>query len=414
MQMPRAFQIPGFGQYCLGQGLSIVGTGMQCVLVPWYVYYQTKSPLALALVAVTTALSLCLCPYGGVIADKYNRWTILVVSQWIALAQAAALGLIALTGAFNLWLVLALNFIAGTITAFEFPARQAFKSELATEDTLAGVIGFYNSVDFTAFALGQAIGGVMIVSLPGNTATLCFFVNTASYLAALWALLAVRPQVMVKPAVNQSEDTPTLSIMEGLRLIRSDRLVLALMLQTAVVVLFCKRFDPLLPAYAEEGLKNVAATGWLKVAMVIGAILGGLWIGRIATKQAQLRWSYHMLVALPVVLLVLFAITREPITASLAVAIVSAVLLIQDSCCLASIQSNVVPSMRGRVVSWRVTVNWGLDLLVALPLGWAATMGGVRPVLITSAIVGGLVALALWLSTGLHRRSPKYSDHAAS
>jgi hypothetical protein len=73
MQLPRAFQIPGFGQYCLGQGLSIIGTGMQCVLVPWYVYYQTKSPLALALVAVTTALSLCLCPYGGVIADNYNR-----------------------------------------------------------------------------------------------------------------------------------------------------------------------------------------------------------------------------------------------------------------------------------------------------------------------------------------------------
>jgi predicted MFS family arabinose efflux permease len=314
--------------------------------------------------------------------------------------------LIALTGAFNLWVVLALNFIAGTITAFEFPARQAFKSELASEDDLAGVIGFYNSVDFTAFALGQAIGGVMIVSLPGNAATLCFFANTASYLAALWALLAVRPKVMDKPDVNQSEDTPTLSIMEGLRLVRSDRLVLALMLQTAVVVLFCKRFDPLLPAYAEEGLKNVAATGWLKVAMVIGAILGGLWIGRIASKQAQLRWSYHMLVALPVVLLVLFAITREPITASLAVTIVSAVLLIQDSCCLASIQSSVAPSMRGRVISWRVTVNWGLDLMVALPLGWAATVGGVRPVLIACATIGGLVSLALWLSSvGLRRQT---------
>ena len=298
---------------------------MQCVLVPWYVYYQTKSPFALALVAVTTALSLCLCPYGGVIADKYNRWTILIVSQWVALVQAVVLGLIAMTGAFNLWLVLALNFLAGTITAFEFPARQAFKSELADEDTLAGVIGFYNSVDFTAFAVGQAIGGVMIVSLPSNAATLCFFVNAVSYLAALWALLAVRPQSTLKPAANSASTEPaqTLSIMEGLRLVSSDRLVLALMLQTAIVVLFCKRFDPLLPAFAEEGLKNVAATGWLKVGMVVGAILGGLCMGRIASKQSQLRWSYHMLVALPVVLLVLFAIAREPITASLAVAIVS-------------------------------------------------------------------------------------------
>ena len=79
MQMPRAFQITGFGQYCLGQGLSIVGTGMQCVLVPWYVYYQTQSPLALAMVAVTTALSLCLCPYGGVIA-----WTNRLPRQYLS------------------------------------------------------------------------------------------------------------------------------------------------------------------------------------------------------------------------------------------------------------------------------------------------------------------------------------------
>jgi MFS family permease len=398
MQMPRALQIPGFGQYCLGQGLSIIGTGMQCVLVPWYVYYQTKSAIALALVAVTTALSLCLCPYGGVIADRYNRWTILIVSQVIALTQAAVLGLIAFTGAFNLWAVLALNFLAGTITAFEFPARQAFKSELAGEDRLATAIGFYNSVDFTAFALGQAIGGVMIVSLSADAATVCFFVNAASYLAALWALIAVRPRTMLKPVAAASGETQALSMIEGLRLVRSDRLVLALMLQTAIVVLFCKRFDPLLPAYAEDGLKSVEATGWLKVAMVIGAILGGLVMGRIVGKESQLRWSYRMLMALPVVLLILFAIAWEPITASLAVAIVSGVLLIQDSCCLASIQTNVAPQMRGRVVSWRVTVNWGLDLLVAMPLGWAVAKGGVRPVLITCAAMGAIVAIAMWLA----------------
>jgi MFS family permease len=400
MRMPRALQIPGFGQYCLGQGLSIIGTGMQCVLVPWYVYYQTKSAIALMLVAVTTALSLCLCPYGGVIADRYNRWNILIISQVVALAQAAVLGWIAMAGMFNLWVVLALNFLAGTITAFEFPARQAFKSELVGEDRLATVIGFYNSVDFTAFALGQAIGGVMIISLSADAATVCFFVNAASYLAALWALIAVRPRTVPKPTVatTTTEEVQSLSMMEGLRLVRSDRLVLALMLQTAIVVLFCKRFDPLLPAYAEDGLRSVEATGWLKVAMVIGAILGGLVMGRIAGKESQLRWSYRMLLALPVVLLILFAVAWEPITASLAVAIVSGVLLIQDSCCLASIQINVAPQMRGRVVSWRVTVNWGLDLLVAIPLGWAAATGGVRPVLITCAAMGAIVAIALWLS----------------
>jgi len=394
MKMPRALQIPGFGQYCLGQGLSIVGTGMQCVLVPWYVFYQTKSPLALAMVAVTTALSLCLlCPVGGVVADRYNRWTILIISQVVALAQAAALGLIAMTGAFNLWVVLALNFLAGTITAFEAPARDAFKSELAGEDTLAAALGFYGTVDTTAFALGQAIGGVMIVSLSGDAATVCFLVNAASYLAALGALLAVRSRTV--PVAPQK--MPALSMMEWLRLVSSGRLVLGLMLQTAIVVLFCTRFDPLLPAYAEGELKSVEATGWLKVAMVIGAILGGLLMGRIASKESQLRWSYRMLIALPVVLLIWFVIAWEPISASLVVVIVSGVLLVQDRCCAASLLTSVAPQMRGRVASWRITLIWGLEFLVAVPLGWAAATGGVLPVLIISATIGAVFAIALWL-----------------
>jgi hypothetical protein len=393
MRMPRALGIPGFGPYCLGQGVSIIGTGMQCVLVPWFVYVQTQSPLALALVGVTTALSLCLLPYGGVIADRHGRWGILIISQVVALAQALALGLIALTGTFTLWFVLALNFLAGAITAFEFPARQAFKSELATEDQLPGVLGFYNSVDGTAFAIGQAIGGLMIVYLSWSAASLCFLINAASYLAALGALLAVRRYSVPTRRVTAA-DAPALSMMAGLRLMGSNRLVLTLVLQTAIVVLFCRRFEAPLPAFAGAGLGDVDAFGWLKVAILVGTIIGGWCMASISDKEQQLRWSYFTLLALPTTLLAAFA-TSYLLAASFLLAVAAGVMLVQDSCSLASIQTNVNASMRGRVVSWRGTVNWGLDLAVVLPFGWAATAMGVRPVLMIGAVMGGVAALAL-------------------
>ncbi len=393
-------QIPGFRQYCIGQILSLLGTGMQCSVLFWYVQSCTNSAFDTTVVfLVNGGAMFLLLPVGGVFADKHDRWNILIISQVVALLQATALGFIALTGAFSLWSITPLSALAGGITGFDAPARRRLKSDLADEKSVDKVIRFYDWIDKTAFTAGFAIGGILIVALPRNTATICFFVNAASYLAALWALLAVRPRGTAKAASKSSHSEPEqgLPILEGLRLICSSWTVFLPVFQTAVVVVFCNRLDPLLPAFAEDGLRNIRATGWLEIAKLVGFTLGGLWMHRYVTKESQLRWSYRTLTALSVVLLIMFTFAREPISASLAMAVASAALLVQGSCGQAVMEISVAPAMRGRVNSWRGSMYWGLDTLVGIPSGWAATSFGVCPVLIAYAAMGTVIALCLWL-----------------
>lgn len=65
-------RIPGFGYYCLGNGLSIFGTGLWCAVIFWFVWRHTNSAPALGMVAVTTAAPLLLCAVGGITALAPN------------------------------------------------------------------------------------------------------------------------------------------------------------------------------------------------------------------------------------------------------------------------------------------------------------------------------------------------------
>src|SRR5262249_28047207 len=151
---------------------------------------------------------------------------------------------------------------------------------------------------------------------------------------ALWALLAVRKAGQAQ--LPHQEEEERLSMLEGLRLIASNRLVLLLMAQTAVVVIFMKRFDPLLPAFAEEGLGNTDITGLLKLGMLVGAIAAWLGTSYLSNSEVHRQWSYRLLVVLPLVL-ICFAATGHEYVAAGALALVSTILLAQESCNVAAL-----------------------------------------------------------------------------
>src|SRR5271168_958883 len=139
-------RIKGFGLYLIGNGLSIFGTGLWCAVMFWFVWRHTNSAPALGLVAATTAAPLLLCAVGGVTADHYDRRGVLMLTQVIALLVAAVFAAITLAGYFNLWVVLALNATNSLITAFEYPARNAFKADIAGTTMTARVNSLYSAV----------------------------------------------------------------------------------------------------------------------------------------------------------------------------------------------------------------------------------------------------------------------------
>jgi MFS family permease len=152
---------PNYRTYLAGSFVSNIGTWMQRVAQDWLVL-ELSGGSAVA-VGITTGLQflpmLLLSPYGGLIADRFNKRRILKVTQsWLAIC-AAALGLLAVTGVATTAHVYLVAFAFGIGTAFDNPARQSFVSEVAGPDHLPNAIGLNSATFHAARIVGPALAG---------------------------------------------------------------------------------------------------------------------------------------------------------------------------------------------------------------------------------------------------------------
>ena len=173
--------------YLAGSFVSNIGTWMQRVAQDWLVL-ELSNGSALA-VGVTTGLQflpmLVLTPYGGLIADRFDKRRILKITQcWLALC-AAVLGLLAITGLATTEHVYLLALLFGIGTAFDNPARQTFVSELAGPEHLPNAIGLNSATFHSARIVGPALAGLLIAAFGSGWAILSNAVTYAAFIAAL-------------------------------------------------------------------------------------------------------------------------------------------------------------------------------------------------------------------------------------
>ena len=188
----RSLRVRNYRFYFFGQIVSVTGTWMQSVAQVWLVLKLTGSPLALG---ITTGLQflpiLVLGPWGGVVADRFDKRKVLIATQAADACLALVLGALTLAGVVQLWMVYLLAFGLGLVTVVDNPTRQSFVMEMVGPDDLQNGISLNSAVFTGARVLGPALAGALI--LTGGIAT-CFFVNAFSYLAVIAGLLAMRPR----------------------------------------------------------------------------------------------------------------------------------------------------------------------------------------------------------------------------
>ena len=127
--------------------------------------------------------------WGGVIADRFDRRRVLLVTQTLAALLAVVLWLIVLTGVVQVWMVFALAIALGLVTVVDEPARQAFVEEMVGRERVPNAIALTSAVGNSARITGPAIAGLLIFSVG---VAWVFFVNAVSFVAVLVALVAMR------------------------------------------------------------------------------------------------------------------------------------------------------------------------------------------------------------------------------
>lgn len=384
-----AFSVPNYRRFWIGQVLSLVGTAMQAVSLPWLVLLLGGSPLELGIVgAAQFAPALVVAPIGGVIADRFDKRRLLIATNLVAMGEAAALFVLSATGVIEIWHVIGLAVVIGIASAIELPVRSAFMVELVPREVMANAVSL-GSVAFNASrVVGPAVGGVGIAAL-GVAAN--FGVNSLSFAAVLFALLRIDPARFHRRPMPDEHPPLLSSLREGFSYAARTRVIrwtLVLLLGMAV---FSMQFTILIPLLARNELV-LSAEGY---GALFGAFGAGSLVGAfVLAYTVRRRFAVFVLGASAAFLLceVLLGVTRPlPVIYALAalcgffgIAFINTINV--------ALQGTVPDELRGRVMSLFVMVLVGSAPLGALFAGTVAELWSASAAFV---IGSGLAALVL-------------------
>jgi len=390
IQTFRAFRHRNFRLWFLGQTVSLFGTWMQATAQGFLVYQLTRSPAYLGYVAFSAGTpSWLLMLYGGAVADRVPRRTLLLVTQGSMMALAFLLAGLTFGGTVRPWHIVTLAFALGIANAFDAPARQAFVWELVSVEDLTNAVAL-NAVMFnSATVVGPAAAGIVYASLgPGW----CFVFNGISFLAVIAALLSME----IRPGRDPDQGSPAPSgVGEGIRYVASHPVVRTVVLLVTSVSVFGWSLTSLMPAWAVDVLHGDARTnGLLQAARGLGALLGALTLATLSQQLPRGRALTLGSLLYPLLMLAFAWVWWLPGSLLLLAAIgASTILVVNLSNAL--VQTLVPDQIRGRVMGvYSLTFLGGMPL-GSLLLGLAARLMGVPRAVTVAALVSLAAGIAL-------------------
>ena len=193
-----SLRVPNYRRYFAGQAVSISGNWMQIVAEMWLIVELTGSGVAVGLTAGLQFLPMLLFgAWGGVLADRLDKRTLLTLTQTLMTIPAVTLWGLTAGGAVEAWIVFALVFARGTVLAFDNPARQAFVSEIVGPDRVVNAVALNSVIVHSSRIAGPAAAGALIALL-GVAA--CFAVNAATFVVMIVALRLMDPAFSTPPS----------------------------------------------------------------------------------------------------------------------------------------------------------------------------------------------------------------------
>jgi MFS family permease len=372
----------------MGQMVSLFGTWMQLTAQGFLVFQLTHSPAYLGYVGFANGVPAWLLTlYGGVVADRVPRRTLLLVTQTFMMLLAFILAALTFLDAVRPWHIIVLSFLLGVGNAFDAPARQAFVRELVERPDLTNAIAL-NAVMFnSAVAVGPAVAGVAYAALGPAW---CFTLNGISFLAVIWALSLMRIVLLDPPAGHPPAMT---GLKEGVMYAVTQPIVRTLIGIVAATSLLGISVNYLTPAWAVNVLHGDARTnGWLLSARGVGGLAGGFGIAMLDRFNIRGTLLTAGMFALPVLLLA-FAATRS-LPASLAVYLASgAAFIFVQNLANALLQTTVPDHLRGRVMGVFMLTFFGFMPLGSLGIGLTArALGAPLAVALNAGLLLGVAA----------------------
>src|SRR5690606_34754478 len=369
--------------WAAGALVSNVGTWMQRIGQDWLVLTVLTQHNATAVgtvMALQFGPPLLLLPLTGFAADHLDRRKLLLFTQAAAGVLALGLGLLTLSGAVQLWHVYGFAFALGCVTAFDAPARQAFVSDLVSDDDLANAVAL-NSASFNAARmLGPAAAGVLIAAVGEGW---LFVVNAVSYaavLASLWLLRVGELYGEARPERTRG------SLLAGFRYVGRRPDLVAVLVMLFLLGAFGFNFAIFISTMSVTVFGGDASQyGLLTTAMAAGTMSGALLSARRPVPGMVLMGASAGAFGIG---LAVAAVMPGPFLFGVALFFVGLAALTFVTASKSMMQLTTERTMRGRVLALRIAVVMGATPLGAPLVGWVVDRFGARWALGVGALSG--------------------------
>nr|WP_320039187.1 MFS transporter [uncultured Bacteroides sp.] len=387
----RSLRYRNYRLFFSGQSLSLIGTWVQRIAIPWLVYRLTGSAFLLGFVGFAGQIpTFILAPFAGVLTDRLNRYHIMIVSQILSMIQALALALLFFTNTIEVWNVLLLSVIQGCINAFDTPARQSFVIEMVEDKNDIGNAVALNSSMFNGARLvGPSIAGVLIASL-GEGA--CFLINGISYIFVVISLLLMK----VKPQEKKkTKDTNIIKeFKEGFTYTFGFPPIRSIIILLTLISLMGMPFSVLMPIFAKDIFHGGSHIfGFLMGASGVGALIGAAYL---ASRKSVVGLEKFIPLAAVVfgLGLVSFSLSSSFPLSIILMIITGVGMMMQTACSNTILQTISDNDKRGRVMSFYTMAFMGTAPIGSFLAGSMASMIGAPATLLIGGIacvIGALV-----------------------
>jgi len=362
---------------------------MQKTAVSWVIYSLTHSKFMLGLTLFASLFPSFLFSFlGGVTADRYNRYRLLLATQAASMIQALLLTALIFWGHYVVWEIIALSAVLGFINAFDVPARQSLVYEMVDNKAdLPNALALNSSMVNLSRLIGPGIAGLVLEKF-GDT--VCFGANAISFIAVIGSLLMMR---LPKMESKKHDKNIFSELKEGFVYISNTPSIKSILIMLATISLLVLPFSTLIPVYAKDIFKGTASTfGVLDSVIGLGAFSGAIFL-------ASLKPGHNLkkILAINTLIfgagLVIFSHMPNYPLALLFAAVTGFGMMSQITISNTLIQTTVTPDMRGRVISFYAMAFFGMQPLGGLLVGSVSQWIGTADTVMLEGVVALIIGI---------------------
>jgi MFS family permease len=285
-----------FRRLYFSQLISMLGSQMTMITIPFQVYALTKSTFQTGLVSAVELICLISTALlGGVLADKLDRRKIIVVAEIAMMIVVSALALNACANSPLLWLIYVLAGLSAAINGFHRPAFESLTPLLVPYGDLGKVSSLISFKVVTASLLGPTIAGFLVASC-GPIYT--YWIDALSFSISLIFLMRIKISSFVKDSSKPNSQSLLKEVADGGRYIYSRKDILGSYVIDFCAMVFCMP-QVLFPAFAQfYGMNSWLGTLYFSVAL--GGVVATLFSGwtniikrlGVAISCAAMGWAF--------------------------------------------------------------------------------------------------------------------------